>query len=153
MVVGIILLLMGLAVLSPRLIRTNRPEMDAAALVYGTLMETRSRALQDGSYYRLLINSNITVQVYADTSGWITVKTIPLPAGVSVCTSLPGTPPAPVFTPVILHISVTGSIQRNTGLIPLCAPKSKYAAIELYTSGQAVIYRWTGNKWKKISGG
>ena len=58
-VVGIILLLMGLAILSPRLIRTTRPELEAASLLYGTLMETRSQALRDGAYYRISISNNI----------------------------------------------------------------------------------------------
>ena len=152
MVVGIILLLMGLAILSPRLIRTTRPELEAASLLYGTLMETRSQALRDGAYYRISISNNITIQRYEETTGWDTVKTIPLPSGVSYCTVIPGTLPAGILNPPIIHISITGSIVRNTGLIPLCGPKQKYSAIELYTSGQATIYRWTGSGWKKTLG-
>ncbi len=141
-VIVIMAAILGASLLTSRLLRGARPELEAASQVKGLLQRARAQAMAEGTYVRLIRNgSQIMVEAFnADSNRWLLRERAEL---VRIGTGCPSPPSglAPVDTVVV---NLTGALTPS-GVMVFCDPSGRHAAAVEITAGGAVrTWKLTG---------
>ena len=116
-VIVIMAAILGASLLTSRLLRGARPELEAASQVKGLLQRARAQAMAEGTYVRLIRNgSQIMIEAFnADSNRWLLRERAEL---VRIGTGCPSPPSglAPVDTVVV---NLTGALTPSGPFVSL----------------------------------
>ncbi len=144
-VIGIMAVILGMSVLSSRILR-SRPERVATAQVKGLLQRARAQAMAEGTYVRLIWDKDtVKLEAFsADSNRWLFRERVRL---VQVGDTCPP-PPSGLASVETVVVNITGALTPRGALV-FCDPSGNHAAaVEIAAGGAVRTWVYTGSSWR-----